>query len=548
MRKGRSLTSAGTSFAIGSIFSGVTYATLAQLLGGTGIVPVAGAIAVAGLAPLLLSARIFPARPSSVQFETAQRLVALDQHAMVNIVDKNNILTEVNQQFLDLTGYAREDVIGKPVAVLYDDNSKSLALDIRGHLARGETWQGETPLRHADGSMFYTQATIMPLYDEQGNWSGSISARTDVTHTNELVAQRDTAQTLHELRDDIWIVDARSEQLVYMNKAAKSRFGWRPEDIAGKFAKDIGEAAEGSMILEACRNLIEKGESFSSFEMTYLGLPFQISVKYLADRNRSGRFLVLLCDISEQVEQERRKSEFISTVSHELRSPLTAIKGSMGLLLSNAVGELPSKAHELLEIAHRNADRLVLIINDILDLEKISSGNMDFDSQAVDICALVRESNAANALIQNRFSLDVQTTGIGTPIILHTDPDRIIQVLNNFLSNACKFSKPSGRIEIAVADTDDHVRVSVKDEGAGIPIEDQQKVFARFADMANSDRSKKGGTGLGLSICKAIIDGLGGTIGFDTQEGIGTTFYFVLPKNAEETRAAPSGDGLAQVS
>jgi signal transduction histidine kinase len=239
----------------------------------------------------------------------------------------------------------------------------------------------------------------------------------------------------------------------------------------------------------------------------------------------------MLNDISARQIEERKKSEFISTVSHELRSPLTSIKGSMGLLLSKAAGDIPDKALSLLEIAHRNADRLVLIINDILDLEKIAAGRMEFEIKDVDLSELVEETRRANAMLHQRFDLEIKVNGTDKPRVVRTDPNRIIQVLTNFLSNASKFSAANSKIEIMVEDLEDDIRISVRDEGAGIPKKDQHKIFERFADLGNSDRVGKGGTGLGLSICKAIIEGLGGSIGFNSKEGVGTTFFFALPKH-----------------
>jgi signal transduction histidine kinase len=217
-------------------------------------------------------------------------------------------------------------------------------------------------------------------------------------------------------------------------------------------------------------------------------------------------------------------------VSHELRSPLTSIKGAMGLLLSKATGELPPKAVGMLEIAHRNADRLILIINDILDLEKISSGEMEFELQDTDMAEIVREACKANDMLQQRFGVTLRTVGCDDPLPVRTDPNRIIQVLTNLLTNAYKFSKPGGTITIEINQEDSQLRVSVQDEGAGIPASEQHKIFERFADMTNADRATKGGTGLGLNICKAIIEGLGGTIEFESKEGVGSTFNILLPK------------------
>lgn len=497
------------------------------------IVPVAGAIAIAGFVPALLK----PGKPDRETIDTAQsrssmlkQLQALDKHAGINIVDSNSLLTEVNDHLLELTGYSKEELIGQHVKMLYDEAAQALAEEIRGNLERGITWQGETQLRRKDGGMLVTQATIIPLYDNDGNWTGSISARTDVTETSTLMAERHSAQTLNELRDDIWIVDAQTEEFSYLNCSAQKRWLKDGEGYLGKTLADFSQAHEIESVLEACRALRDKGEVTTQFETELMGTPMYVSIKFLPGPRGNGRYLIVSGDISHRLEQEQRKSAFISTVSHELRSPLTSIKGAMGLLLSRSAGDLPDKAFALLEIAHRNADRLILIINDILDLDKISNGQMDFEICEVDLVELLKEADSANAMLQQRFGVNVTMTGADNPVILKTDPNRFIQVLTNLMSNAYKFSPPNGSIVLDISDMGEQIRISVQDEGQGIPLSEQGKIFDRFADMTNSDRAAKGGTGLGLSICKAIVENLGGTIGFDTEEGVGTTFYFNLPK------------------
>lgn len=187
--------------------------------------------------------------------------------------------------------------------------------------------------------------------------------------------------------------------------------------------------------------------------------------------------MLVLRDVTEDLAEAKVKEDFVSTVSHELRSPLTSIKGSMGLLLSNAVGELPAPARKLLEVAHRNAERLTLIINDILDLQKIADGGMDIDVQRLDLTALVAEAIDASALSFKPFDLTIDVIGGEAPVWVDSDPNRIIQVLENLLSNAAKFSRSGGVIAVTLGSSDDAVNVSVRDQGIGIPEADQCKVF-----------------------------------------------------------------------
>ncbi|MFG6558956.1 ATP-binding protein [Sulfitobacter sp. 1A15299] len=538
------------TFLLGTAISGSWYtATSALFAGQMGeVIPVVGAIILAGLTPFAATALQPNSQTPADNSDIEQRLRVFDSHAIVNIVDTGGMLEQVNDRFIELTGYTRDQLIGQPVSMLYQEEFRELAAEIRAALMAGKTWQGETPLRCADGRVIQTQCTVMPLFDRKGAWTGSISARTDVTHAKELLAERDTAETLYELRDDIWIVDAETERFSYMNRVAMGHTGWSKDSYRSKTLETLTEESDNPALIDACRALKKSGKAMTQFDTQLFGNHFQVTIKLLPTGGSAGRFLIMLHDISDIIDEERMKSEFISMVSHELRSPLTSIKGSMGLLLSRAAGELPSKARALLEISHRNADRLVLIINDILDLEKISNGRLEFNLEEVDIAELLHETSAANASLEQRHGVRIQVEGTEDLNKVTTDPNRVIQVLTNFLSNAAKFSKPGERVTIRAEENDDELRVSVADRGPGIPASEQHKVFQRFADLSNSNRADKGGTGLGLSVCKAIVENLGGKIGFDSREGFGTTFYFTLPKKNSQVAAEEPAALLREAS
>ena len=503
------------------------------------VFPVIGAVIIAALMSAFAVRKPATAIQHIGDVSLAQQLRLLKTHTMVNVVDTQNLLVEVNDLLLEATGYSRDELIGQPVSKLYANDGTSFADQIRAKLCSKEGWQGETLLRRRDGTICITQTTVTPLLDSDGKWIGSISARTDITKTVELIAERDIGLTLHELRDDVWIVDEKTETLKYMNRAAKNRFGWTPTSYTDTTLTQMAQEHDCKAILDACAALKANKETFIKLEAHIFGTKFDVSTKWLHPNTPNGRFLIMLNDISDRMAEERKQADFISMVSHELRSPLTSIKGAMGLLLSRAAGELSPKAEGLLEIAHRNADRLVLIINDILDMEKISSGRLDFDIKEFDVSEMVKEAVRSNSAMQQRSGMNIRCVGVDAPHIVETDPNRIIQVLINLLSNATKFSKPGDTVEVMIESLASGVRVSVRDEGSGIPEKDQHKLFQRFADMTNSDRVAKGGTGLGLSICKAIVESLGGTIGFESREGEGATFMFTLPTRISDKVQEP---------
>lgn len=258
--------------------------------------------------------------------------------------------------------------------------------------------------------------------------------------------------------------------------------------------------------------------------------PVEIAAREMRLEDRRLAVLVVR-DISERRRIERMKSEFVSTVSHELRTPLTSIAGSLGLLAGGVAGDIPPRARQLIEIARNNSNRLVLLINDILDLEKIEAGRMDFKPREVDIADLARQAIDANRAYAQKYEVAYDLVEPSDACLAHVDPDRIMQVFNNLLSNAAKFSTAGGTVEIVVARADPvRLRVEVVDHGQGIPQAFQARIFEKFSQADSTDSRAKGGTGLGLSIVRTIVERSGGTVGFRSAEGQGTTFWFELPE------------------
>jgi signal transduction histidine kinase len=223
------------------------------------------------------------------------------------------------------------------------------------------------------------------------------------------------------------------------------------------------------------------------------------------------------------------KDEFIATVSHELRTPLTSIHGSLHLLGGGVAGELSEDSARLVRIAQENSQRLVRLIDDILSIAKIESEKMQFHLQPVAIDDLIARAIEANQDFAQQYGVRLQAQpGIHEARVL-ADMDRLMQVLTNLLSNAVKHSPRGDVVLVGVQRQDGYWRVSVVDNGPGIPESFRDNIFSKFAQADGSDRRKSGGTGLGLSICKAIIDRLGGRIDFESDSGVRTSFHFDLP-------------------
>lgn len=234
-------------------------------------------------------------------------------------------------------------------------------------------------------------------------------------------------------------------------------------------------------------------------------------------------------DISERKRIEKMKDEFISTVSHELRTPLTSISGSLTLMSNGVMGEIPEKIKTMLQIAQKNSQRLSLLINDLLDMEKISAGQLQFQIERLALAPILQtalESNAAAGIERMiSFAIDNPYPEIQVAI----DVQRFLQVLSNLLSNAIKYSPNHGHIQITVSKETHGIRITVKDQGPGIPLEFQSRIFQKFAQADSSDTRQRGGTGLGLAISKELTEAMHGSLHFQSTYGEGASFFIDLP-------------------
>lgn len=258
--------------------------------------------------------------------------------------------------------------------------------------------------------------------------------------------------------------------------------------------------------------------------------PVEISISKM-ESNIELLYVIVVRDITERKKVDRLKNEFVSVVSHELRTPLTSIRGSIALLLGGKMGEFPEKAMKLLNIADKNCDRLLLLINDILDIEKIESGKMRFNMQSVNINKLVHDAITNNRLYADKYHVSIIAKNTCENLLVHGDSDRLMQVLTNLISNAAKFSNANGVVEVSVElnNNNENVRISVRDHGVGISPDFRPRIFQKFSQADSSSTRGKSGSGLGLSISKAIIEKHNGVLSFESIPGQGATFYFDLP-------------------
>lgn len=242
------------------------------------------------------------------------------------------------------------------------------------------------------------------------------------------------------------------------------------------------------------------------------------------------------------------KSQFLATVSHELRTPLTSIIGSLELIKSDKLGSLPKSFKPMIGIAARNAQRLASLVEDLLDMQKLEAGEMVFQFKPIDANDLVDEAVDSIAGYASKLGIHVTTDHCGEDCQIAGDRNRLIQVMNNLLSNALKFSDQGGAVKVRVETLSDRIRISVDDEGPGIPKDAKNRVFGRFSQIDSSDIRKVGGTGLGLNITQKIVECHNATIDYVSELGVGSTFYVEFERLTDRDDCKPVLEPLTKAA
>lgn len=456
-------------------------------------------------------------------------------------------------------------------SVLHPDEIGWISEGISASAASLKNWMATYRVRHPQRGEIWVRGEARPqrLHDGNTLWHGYIQEVTE----EKLAALK--LQDINALREAIF--DAASISIVSTNEHGVIRtFNQGAEKLLGYSASEVIDtltplrfhlleelAARAKVLSQEFGTQINpdfdvftakarEGDEDEN-EWTYVrkdGSHVPVILSATALRGSDGEitgYLGLARDISEIKRIDRMKSEFISTVSHELRTPLTAISGALGIIVNGAAGAIPDTATKMLNIAHKNSLRLIHLVNDLLDMEKLSAGKMHFELKSQTILSIVNQSIDANAAYAAQYHVKlVLNNTVRDDLRVNVDAQRLQQVLANFLSNAAKFS-PSGEfVELRIETMFNNVRVSVIDKGNGISDEFRSRIFQKFSQADSSDSRQKGGTGLGLAICKEIIERMGGRVGFFSELGKGSQFYFDLP--TEENAVLPSPQNTNRVA
>lgn len=452
-------------------------------------------------------------------------------------------------------GYSETEVKDCPFSLLtLPERSSEVPQILASIQSGGSIDHYETVHIRKDGQHIDVSLTISPMKDDRGNITGISTISRDISY------QKRIEKTLEQLRhQNELILDSAGEGICGLNREGKITFAnpaaaritgytvrellmsdWQRitqenlysgyQSLTHQHSSQIFATLEDGLVRHVDQEVF-RHRNGSYFPVEYVSTPLQNQGEIIGA-------VVIFKDITERQAMEKMKDEFISVVSHELRTPLTSIHGALGLLASGLLDTQPERMKRMFEIAVTNTTRLVRLINDILDLERMQAGQITLDKKYCNLADLMVQAN-------NEMSAMAEKAGVNLsvkPLSVHlwVAPDRIIQVLTNLLSNAIRFSPVGSCIGFdatlhhsSLSRSCLEVLMMVKDQGRGIPSDKLETIFGRFQQVDASDSRQKGGTGLGLAICRSIVQQHGGHIWAESQLGKGSTFFVRLPVAAE---------------
>jgi PAS domain S-box-containing protein len=359
---------------------------------------------------------------------------------------------------------------------------------------------------------------------------------------------------LDSVGDGIWGMDMEG-RLTFINRSGAEMLGYSPQELLGQNMHALIQhsrvdgtpypAEESPIFGSAQREAPLHVDDDVFWRKDGKSLPVEYIACPLVESGKADGVVVAFTDVTERRRLGRMKDEFIATVSHELRTPLTSLRAALGLVASGALEKRPEKVRPMLDIALANCDRLVRLVNDIVDFERIGNGSLPLHKSEWNAIDLLRRamdperSSAARAGLT--FRIDAQ------PVDVWADGDRILQVLGNLIRNAIKFSEKGGEIRLAArTSSDKEVTFEVQDQGPGIPPEKLDLIFDRFQQADASDSRMQGGTGMGLALCRGIVNQHGGRIWVQSNPGRGSTFYFTVDLFVPTDESEGEGDSAQE--
>jgi PAS domain S-box-containing protein len=468
--------------------------------------------------------------------EQAQLLELARDAIIVRDFSTNQILFW-NRGAEAMYGWDRRSAHGKVTHTLLGTRFPESQAAVDEVLGRTGHWEGELGHRRKDGSRIVVASRQVVQCDSAGQPVATLEINTDVTARLQAEQAHRHLASIVESSADAIIGMSTDGRIQSWNRGAERLFGYSADEVLGQSVGGLTVPSDRRAELEELHERVCRGERVEMLEtvrVTRDGRPLDVSLSLAPIKDGSGEIggmAAIMRDVTERRTIERMKDEFVSVVSHELRTPLTSIRGSLGLLAGGVLGPLPDKGQRMVEIAVSNTDRLIRLINDILDLERMGSGKVSMQRQACDAADLVLQAGEVMRPLAEKAGVSLLVAPISAQ--LWVDSDRLLQTFTNLLSNAIKFSPAGSAIRFIAERRGNEVVFSVRDQGRGIPAAKLDTIFERFQQVDASDARQKGGTGLGLAISKMIVEQHGGRIWAESELGVGAALWVALPAKVE---------------
>jgi len=447
-------------------------------------------------------------------------------------IDSGNRFMQVSPACKTVWGYAPEELLGRRVMdiVSSDDADKTLAA--LSHVSESHSSTlCENRVRKIDNTLV---DMLWSMY-----WSAEQKTYFCVAHdiTERKAAEdrvKESEATVKLIIESlpVALIISDSQGIVETNNMrTQQMFGYRGNELSGKHLRlllDVGMDQSDAEFIQTIREKsLGQVSELDALRKDGSHFPVELSVTAFDSRG-TPKLLTVALDVTERHEIERMKKEFVQMVSHDLRSPLTSVKGVMSLFHSGLFGAVNEQGKQMLERSESDVDRLVGLIDQLLDLERMQAGKMQIDYEVTDLTSVIERSVSAISFLASKNNIKIETP-TNSPEVF-ADGSKLVQVIVNLLSNAIKFSPPNSTITITCNEIPEFVEVRIRDQGRGIPASLKDRIFERFEQVESADYKQKGGRGLGLAICKAIINSHHGMIGVDSEEGRGSTFWFRIPQ------------------
>ncbi|GAB4201854.1 MAG: hypothetical protein Fur006_54770 [Coleofasciculaceae cyanobacterium] len=480
----------------------------------------------------------------TVREQQHTQLILLEQSQLLDLAhdtimtcDLNGIITFWNEGAQQMYGWTKAEALGQETHTFLQTQFPKPLVEIESELRERGYWEGELIHTRRDGSTITVASRWVMQKDEMGRPVKVLEINNDISDRKQVEATlRETERRWRYLLENVRLVVVGLDitgKVEFANAFFLELTGYTQAEVLSKdWFETFLPLQEQQQVHTAFQEILEHEfhPHYTNAILTKSGEERIIAWNNTQLRNLQDEVIGTMSigeDITERHAVEKMKNEFISIVSHELRTPLTSIRGSLGILATGALNNHPQRMQRMIEIAAIDTERLVRLVNDILDLERLESGRVTLVKECCNAVALMVQAAEAMRSLAEKENITLSVSSI--PTLVWASPDHIIQTLTNLLSNAIKFSPANSTITLIAEPLGDRVLFQVKDQGRGIPADKLNTIFGRFQQVDASDSRSKGGTGLGLAICQSIITQHGGRIWVESVLGEGSTFYFTLP-------------------